>query len=162
MKLSVKFIFIAIVFISDSCDFKRNILPNENSELSFKASLINHSDTVLFTGSDIQLLNGTTGKISFINPSMVSKIKSFNRIKCYLENDSLFTASVTLPAVSTPINDLVLNFNLNDGSFYFEDGYPDWIDNPRVNGIRIQNKNKRTASWNRFIEELKKEGKLVE
>jgi hypothetical protein len=93
---------------------------------------------------------------------MVSKIKSFNRIKCYLENDSLFTASVTLPAVSTPINDLVLNFNLNDGSFYFEDGYPDWIDNPRVNGIRIQNKNKRTASWNRFIEELKKEGKLVE
>ena len=35
-----------------------------------------------------------------------------------------------------------LNPKMNDGRFYFVDGYPDWLDNPGMKSIRIQNKKK--------------------
>jgi hypothetical protein len=64
--------------------------------------------------------------------------------------------------MSSVVNDLVLNLNMNDNHFYFENGYPDWIDNNGTNDIRIQNKEKRAAAWDRFISELKKEGRYKE
>jgi len=156
---------VSILLLLITCDFIRDLFPGGKSDLTFKATYSlnsNRSDTVLFTGNDIKSLNGTTGEISFVNSTLIPKIKAFHFIKCYLGKDSLFTARVTLPAVSALINDLVLNINLNDGQFYFEDGYPDWIDNQGAKAVRTQNKEKRTPAWNRFMEELKKEGKYVE
>jgi hypothetical protein len=57
------------------------------------------------------------------------------------------------------VNDLVLNHNLNDGKYYFNDGYPVWIDNIGNTSLRSKNKLKRTAAWNKFIDQLKLEGK---
>jgi hypothetical protein len=64
--------------------------------------------------------------------------------------------------MSSVVNDLVLNLSMKDNHFYFEEGYPDWNDNNGINDIRIQNKKKRAAAWNRFIVELKKEGRYSE
>ena len=64
--------------------------------------------------------------------------------------------------MSSVVNNLVLNLSLQDNHFYFEDGYPDWIENNGTIGIRIQNKEKRSAAWDRFISELKKEGRYKE
>ncbi|MDP4239075.1 MAG: hypothetical protein Q8904_06335 [Bacteroidota bacterium] len=167
MKQSVKFFLVTVffLFVLASCDYVREIFSFGKPELTFKASPAsetNPNDTILFTGNDIKWINGTTGEICFVNSLTISKIKSYHRIRCYLGTDSLFSATVTLPAVSPIINDLVMNLNLNDGHFYFEDGYPDWIDNLGTNSIRIQNKQKRAAAWNRFIDELKKEDKYIE
>ena len=57
-------------------------------------------------------------------------------------------------------NDLVLNHNLFDGKYYFEDGYPGWIDNLGATTERAQNKIKRAEAWTRFVEQLKLEGKI--
>jgi len=167
MKKSFIFVFIigCILIVVLRCDFIRDLFPSGKSELTFKVSYPtkNHSiDSVLFTGNDIQWLNGTSGEIRFINSATITKIKSFQSVKCFLESDSLFTATITLPAVSPMINDLVMNLSLNDGHFYFEDGFPDWIDNQRAKAIRIKNNEKRAPSWDRFVAELKKEGKYVE
>ena len=163
----MKYLNIAAVFmfVMVSCNFIKNKLPDGQSELNFKAtnsSKTNLSDTLLFTGNDIKWFNDSTGEIRFVKSSMNSKIKSFHWIKCYLGTDSLFTATVALPVVSALINDIVLTYNLEDGNFYFKDGYPDWIVNQTAINIRTQNRKRRSASWNRFIEELKKEDRYVE
>jgi len=159
------FVIVCILFIIVKCDFIRDLFPSGKSKLTFKVTYpakTHPIDSVLFTGNDIQWLNGTSGEIRFINSVTITKIKSFQSVKCFLESDSLFTATITLPAVSPLINDLVLNLSLNDGHFYFEDGFPDWIDNQGANAIRIKNKEKRAPAWDRFVDELKKEGKYVE
>jgi len=162
MKQSVMLfsIVLASLFVFVSCNLISDL--QSGSSLTFKASLSNKTnlyDSVLFTGKSIRYFNAATGEISFINSISAKRINSFHWIKCYLETDSLFTATVTSDIMSSVVNDLVLNHNLRDGKFYFEDGYPTYIDNLGTNGIRIQNKEKRSVAWSRFIEQLKKEGK---
>ena len=167
MKMSVKFILILLSISSllTSCDFMRDIFPNGKSELTFKAShslQTSLSDTILFSGSDIQWINGSTGEIHFADSTTIDKIKEYHWIKVYLGADSLFKATVTVPTMSSIVNDLVIDLNMNNSHFYFEDGYPSYIDNLGNNNIRLQNKNKRAAAWARFIEVLKKEGRYKE
>jgi hypothetical protein len=165
MKMSVKFILVLISIMSllSSCDFIRDIFPNGKSKLTFKlSSNASLSDSILLSGNDIKWINGTTGEIRFADTMTIQKIRNFHYIKCYLEADSLFKATVTIPSMSAIVNDLVLNLNMNNGHFYFEDGYPSYIDNPGTNSIRIQNKEKRTAAWARFIDQIKKEGRYIE
>ena len=167
MKLTVRFVIVSLFLIVglDSCDFIRDMFPSGKSDLTFKAILSSGTkqvDSVLFTGNDINWINGTTGEISFNDSTIVSKIRCYHFINCYIGSDSLFRATITIPIMSSVENNLVLNLNLKDNHFYFEDGYPDWIDNNGANGIRIQNKEKRFVGWDRFIRELKKEGRYKE
>jgi len=167
MKMSVKFILVLLSISSllASCDFIRDIFPNGKSELTFKAShslQTSLSDTILFSGNDIQWINGSTGKIHFTDSATINKIKEYHWIKVYLGADSLFNATVTIPTMSAIVNDLVMNLNMTNGHFYFEDGYPSYINNQGTNRIRIQNKEKRTAAWTRFTDQLKKEGRYIE
>ena len=165
MKMSVKFILVLLSIMSllASCDFIRDIFPNGKSELTFKlSSNASISDSMILTGNDIKWINGTTGEIRFADTMTIQKIRYFHWIKCYMGTDSLFKAAVTIPTMSALVNDLVMNLNINNGHFYFEDGYPSYIDNQGTNSIRIQNKEKRAAAWARFIDELKKEGRYVE
>ena len=167
MKKNVGFIIVLATIMSmlAACDFVKDIFPASKSKLTFKASLsskTNLSDTVLFTGNDIKWINGTTGEVLFADSMTISKVVKFHWIKCYLGNDSLFTATITVPTMSAVINDLVLDLDINDGHFYFEDGYPSYIDNLGTHSIRIQNKEKRAIAWSRFINELKEEGRYVE
>ena len=167
MKMSVKFILVLLCISSllASCDFIRDIFPNVKSQLTFKASHSHQtflSDTILFSGKDIQWINVSTGEIHFTDSTTINKIKEYHWIKVYLGADSLFKATVTVPTMSAIVNDLVIDLNMTNGHFYFENGYPSYIDNPGNNNIRLQNKNKRAAAWARFIETLKKEGRYIE
>jgi hypothetical protein len=60
------------------------------------------------------------------------------------------------------MNNPVLNLEHLDHHCKFKKGYPDRMNNNETNGIRIQNREKRAASWDRFISELKKEGRYNE
>jgi len=167
MKMSVKSIISSLVlmYLLVSCDFIKDIFPNTRSNLIFKASVsntTNQSDTILFSGGDIKWFNGSTGEIRFVDSMTIIQIRKYHWIKCYLDSDSLFKATVTIPTMSAIVNDLVLDLNLKDGHFYFKDGYPSYIDNLGTNAIRIQNKEKRAAAWSRFIDQLKQEGRYVE
>jgi len=155
----------ALLCLAVSCDYVRDMFPNGKSELTFLSTTSlqkNKGDTLLFTGNDIKWINGTTGEIRFVDSTFIPKIKPFFRLKCFLGPDSLFIATVTTPVMSSIVNDLVLNLDIKDGRFYFKDGYPEWINNPGITGIRIQNKAKRAFAWNRFLVELKKEGRYKE
>ena len=165
MKQSVMFfsIVLASLFVFVSCNLISDL--QSGSSLTFKASISNKTnldDTLLFTEKSISYLNGSTGEVSFLDLIIAKKINSFHWLKCYFGSDSLFTATITSDIMSSVVNDLVLNHNLQDGKFYFQDGYPAYIDNLGTNGIRIQNKEKRAVAWSRFIEQLKKEGKYKE
>jgi len=60
------------------------------------------------------------------------------------------------------MNNPVLNLEHLDHHCKLKEGYPDRMNNNETNGIRIQNREKRAASWDRFISELKKEGRYNE
>jgi len=112
---------------------------------------------LLFTWNDIKWIKGTTVEIRFVDSAFIQKINQSPWIKCFPGPVSLFTATVTIPVSSSVVNDLVLNSDMKDGGFYFKDRYPDWLDNPGITAIRIQNKAKKASAWNRFLVELKKE-----
>jgi hypothetical protein len=152
-----------VMNVFTSCDLFSDL--HSSSKLTFKASVSNRTnlnDTLLFTGNDLKWFNATTCEVIFADSLTPKKLNLFHWIKCYQGTDSLFTATLTSDIMSSIINDLVLNHNLQDGKYYFEDGYPAWIDNLGTNSIRIQNKKKRSAAWNRFIAQLKLEGKYKE
>ena len=156
-------IFLLILCSFFSCDFLSD-LQLSTSKLAFKASVSNGSnlpDTTLFKGTDIKSYNDSTGEVIFKDSMTIQKIVSFHKIKCYLGTDSLFTFTLTSNIMSSMVNDLVLNHNLFDGKYYFEDGYPSYIDNLGTNAIRLENKQKRAATWAQFIAQLKLEGRYI-
>jgi len=156
-------LFSLMLLLCPGCDLLKELNQDDDAKLFFKVTVnskTNHVDTILFTGKEIKWFNDSTGEIIFTDTVTTSKIKYVYRIKCYLGTDSLFTATVTSDIMSSIVNDLVLNHNLYDGKYYFEDGYPGWINNLGATTLRVQNKEKRAVAWKRFIEQLKKEGKI--
>jgi len=149
------------LFVFTACTANEPCVAGK-SDLIFKSTVIfqtNQKDTVVFLGSDIKWFKESTGELRFVNSSTVDKIKSFHRIKFYLGNDLLFTATVALDIMSVIINDLVIHINHSDGLVYLEDGYPMWTDNLGETTLRAQNKSKRAKAWSQFIDQLKKEGR---
>lgn len=165
MKLHVipALIFYLISCSLCSCD-SISELQLSSSKLAFKTSVSNGStltDTTVFKGTDINSYNNATGEVIFKDSMTIKKIGAFHKIKCYLGTDSLFTFTLTSNVMSSIVNDLVLNHNLYDGKYYFEDGYPSYIDNLGTNAIRLQNKQKRAAAWAKFVAQLKLEGRYL-
>lgn len=156
-------LIMASMFGLFSCNINNPLNSNE-SKLVLKVpsqSKVNSSDSVIYTGKDIQWFIESTGELQFVNPPTSQKFQTFGKIKFYLGNDSLFTASVVLDFMSSTRNDLVLHLN-SVGKFYLEDGYPAYIDNLGSTTLRAQNKEKRAAAWALFIAQLKTEGKYKE
>ncbi|MDD3320652.1 MAG: hypothetical protein PHS59_04325 [Paludibacter sp.] len=164
MKTNLSF-FISFVFsfiLFNSCDFISDLQEN-SSRISFKAKAISdksgNTDTIVFTSKEIKCYNDSTHEIIFNDSVPLKTISKYGRITCYLDADSLFTATQTSDIMSFIVNDLVLNHNLYDGKYYFDDGYPGWIDNVGATTLRAQNKAKRADAWAKFIAQLKLEGK---
>ena len=87
---------------------------------------------------------------------------SNRKIKCYLDNDSLFVFTYAVGYMSAMINDLVLYDELYENKYYFEDGYPVWQTDQDTSGPRYDNKEKRAVAWAKFIAQLKLEGRYKE
>lgn len=166
MKLSdLKFTIILLTMLFMlSCDII-SVYNTDNSKLKFKLVSINNpasSDTISFSGKSLNWVNVTTGEVNFSDTTVLKQLAINKNLICYLDSDSLFTARITLPVMSSIYNDLVLNLNYTDNNYYFEDGYPGWVDNLGATTLRAQNKEKRAVAWKRFIDELKIEGKYKE
>lgn len=97
-----------------------------------------------------------------MDTTIIKKIMSSRKIKCYLGTDTLFTFTYAVDYMSSMVNDLVLYDKLIDTKYTFEDGYPYWIENPSIVAVRTQNKEKRATSWAKFITQLKLEGRYKE
>ncbi|MDD4992802.1 MAG: hypothetical protein PHR83_11255 [Paludibacter sp.] len=167
------FLFIPVLvslFLVYACDTNTNIAGSDTSGLIFKTTIATTTstyDSVVFLGSDIQWFNVTTRELRFKDSLTIEKIRKFNKIKFYLGTDSLFTAITFVSDVSSKIiDDIVLHLNHQDGQFHIEDGYPsnaNILSNPAVSiAQREKNKNNRATAWNRFIEQLKKNGQYKE
>jgi len=161
MKVSIYLaltIYFALFFMS--CESLKDISA---SELTFKDantySSTYKNNTVVFTSNDIKSYNPLSAELIFSDSVTVSKLKNYLSLTCYHDTDSLFSFRLTSNIMSSIVNDLVLNHNLNDGKYYFNDGYPEWIDNIGTTSLRSLNKLKRAAAWERFIDQLKLEGK---
>jgi len=167
MKQAIRLISIILLFAGTfaSCDLFNDTQSAATSRLTFKVATSNKTnlnDTILFTSNNIKSFNELTGEVVFTDTLIPKKLGSYHLIKCLLGTDSLFAATLTSDIMSSIVNDLVLNHNLEDGKFYFEDGYPNWIDNFGATNLRAQNKKNRAVAWNRFINQLKLERKLKE
>lgn len=156
-------LFVFIVFSLISCQSEKSI-NTDSDNLKFFVSRTDNKliDTLLFTNKEIRYFNGTTNELAFTSSLNTEKLNSYKTIRCYLNSDSLFSATIANTAMSVLINDLVLYHNLHDDKYYFDDGYPGWIDNIGATTLRAQNKAKREEAWIRFIAELKKVGKYTE
>ena len=162
MKRTIKLfsVVLPLLFFCTSCDLIAEL--QSSTKLSFYAQISNKTgtkDTLLFTGKNLNYYVESTGELVFKDSLTPKKLISYHKIKCTLRTDSLFTFTATSDIMSSLVNDLVLNHNLIDGKYYFEDGYPDYIDNLGATTLRTQNKEKRSASWAKFIAQLKLEGK---
>lgn len=171
MKRTFFFILVLVLLcLGYACDTNTNIADSDSSGLIFKTTIVttnNTRDSVVFLGSDIQWFNATTHELRFKDSLTIARIRKFNKIKFYLGTDSLFTAITFVSDVSSQIiDDIVLHLNHQDGQFYIEDGYPtnaNVLSNPAASiALREKNKNNRATAWNRFIEQLKKNGQYKE
>lgn len=163
IKLISNALFICILFSLVSCQSGKSI-DTDSDNLKFYVSKTDNKliDTLLFTAKEIKYFNGRTNELAFTNLANTEKLNSYKTIKCYLNSDSLFTATTVNTSMSYLINDLVLYHNLYDNKYYFNDGYPDFIDNIGATTLRAQNKAKREKAWIKFVAELKKTGKYIE
>lgn len=155
--VNLTFYCILLVGLLCSCNPVTNE-PSTTSKIIFKTA----KDSVLFTGTAIKSFNGTTKEVIFTDSTIIEKIKSNRKIKCYLDNDSLFVFTYATDYMSSFVNDLVLYESLYDAKYSFEDGYPNWIDNTDFSSVRAQNKQKRAGAWAKFITQLKLEGRYKE
>ncbi len=157
------FVTILVVIFISSCDLLNNQNETEGAKLTCKVTYMNGTvsvDSLFFTEDDILWFDTTTNQLKLETIPAIKGLQSFRNFTFYLGTDSLFTARLALDIMSSIENDLVLHYNSEDGNLYLEDGYPMWIDNIGSTSQRTQNKEKRRANWERFIERLEKTEKI--
>ena len=113
---------------------------------------------LLFTGDDIAWFDSDSREIKFttIKPEPFS-IPMYAQIDIKLEDETLFTIVAHINnAVSRAYDDLVLFYDLETSKYYLYDNYPAYW-SPETTEINRQN---RQINWNKFLEQLKGEGRL--
>lgn len=113
-------------------------------------------NTLLFTGNDILWYNESTEEIKFKDGPMLKKFQenwaSYHYATFCLENEQLFTVFISKSMMSYIHDDLTL-IDVGGYKYYLSDGYPNsGYGNPLK-------KEKRTEAWEKFIDQLKAEGR---
>jgi hypothetical protein len=180
MKVAVLlFTFITLISLIGCRPESEDILVQTESSIIVKAAKVGEVATrstveneieepVVFTGGDIVWFNETTKEIrfkeNFLNaPSNNVVIYARQAIKFYINDEYLFS-SITYVSVfdSRIFNSLVFYYSMTENKFYLTDGYPavSVLSNPEeIQEIRDENMRKIAGEWNRFIEQMKKEGR---
>jgi hypothetical protein len=125
-------------------------------------------ETVVFTGDDILWFNETTKELCFKNNSSNNPINNpflyaTPAIRFYINDEYLFSSMIYVSDLSSQIfNSLVFHYNITENRYFLRDGYPDTsvLMNPqKAQELRDENMRKIADEWNKFIEQLKKEGR---
>jgi hypothetical protein len=133
---------------------------------------------VVFTGNDILWFNEITKELRFKdNYSYRLKILNNLAISFFIEDEYLFSSMVYMSSRGEQlINSLVLYYNQVENKYFLLDGYPDLSVFPEyqaptgLNGdvnskqyakdLRNENAQTIASGWDKFINQLKKEGLL--
>jgi len=131
-------------------------------------------ESIAFTGFNIVWFNELTKEIRFKdNISMQAAFSNVQTLKFYVGDEYLFSAKYVNSLSSQIIQGLVLYYNIVENKYFLQNGYPpdsaELFDNnggigassnssssgndPGDNTQNIQ------SEWNKFINQLKKEGK---
>lgn len=158
MKISYCWFLIICSIILSSCDSLIND-PTLNEKIVCVGTYFENGiekDSVFFDESDIKWFDTTSHQLKFKNPLTLNDVRFFRKFNFYAGTDSLFTASLALDIMSSIVDDLVLRYGSYDGNIYLEDSYPEWVNDSST----IENRQKREANWNRFINRLDKVNKI--
>ncbi|MDR2121325.1 MAG: hypothetical protein LBP64_10715 [Tannerella sp.] len=141
------------------------------AEITTKSSTVPASEPVVFTGNDILWYNETTGELRFINNfTQNDDMRPYlygSRFKFYLEDEYLFSSVIYSSSLDSRIhNNLVFYYDIIENKFYLAVGYPPieaFHNTPEIQAEmqaeRDANRKKIETEWNRFIEQMKREGR---
>jgi hypothetical protein len=126
-------------------------------------------ETVVFTGDDIQWFNETTRELCFknnfsSNPANNPLLYATPAIRFYMNDEYLFSSMIYVSDISSKsYNKLVFYYNILENKYYLADGYPADVSvfqyPQKAQEERDENRRRITNEWNKFIEQLKKEGR---
>ncbi|MDR1097526.1 MAG: hypothetical protein LBL57_05285 [Tannerella sp.] len=125
-------------------------------------------ETVVFTGDDILWFNETTKELCFKNnfsnsPANNSALYATQAVRFYMDDEYLFSSMIYVSDLSSQtFNSLVFYYNVTENRYFLRDGYPDAavLSNPqKAQELRDENRQKIAPEWDRFIEQLKLEGR---
>lgn len=89
----------------------------------------------------------------------IGVLPMYKEIQFKMGDEDLFNAITWVwDANSQIFNDLVLYYDYRTGSYFLHDSYPVHI----LTDLAKENKEKRSETWTKFINQLKQEGRLKE
>lgn len=116
---------------------------------------------IAFTDQDIEWFNSVTREIRFRDIEPAKNLEPYRQIDFELNGVVLFSAATAItPASSRIVCDLVLYIEHENGyRYYLHDGYPLWAGETEQ---AQANAAARAVEWSKFLEHLKRNGKLRE
>jgi len=119
---------------------------------------------IVFTGNDILWFNETTKEIRFKDNSLYkSAAFSYPSIEFYIDDEYLFSSMTYVNSLSSQtFNRLVFYYDILGNKYYLADGYPEvsvLLDPQEAQVLRDENMQKISSEWNKFIIQLKTEGR---
>lgn len=162
----ISFILLCTIFTLSSCEDnspEQSSLITVMGEPKVRSAFADSGNRqgvapVVFTGNDIVWFNSKTQEIKFRGSFNHEDLKLHQNLQFYLAGEHLFTVvTYVQPIHSFASNDLVLYVDV-DGKYYLHDCYPLSLMEtlPEVK----ENKQKREAAWDKFINQLRTEKKL--
>jgi hypothetical protein len=125
---------------------------------------------VVFTGSDILWFNETTRELRFndnISQKQIIDGALGRSIRFYIDDEYLFSSmQYASPVSSQTYNGLVFYYDLVENKYFLMVGYPfdvSVLPNPQeTQESRDENMKQIANEWNKFVEQLKAEGRYRE
>ena len=126
---------------------------------------------IAFTGNDILWFNETTNELRFKdNQSMVTSLlkspgfSNTGLLKFYIGDEYLFTSNIYVNSTTSQIyNSLVFFYNQKENKFFLLESYPPVANFPNLgvtsDSQRGDIKSNVSDAWNKFISQLKSEGR---
>ncbi|GHT30770.1 hypothetical protein AGMMS49574_11230 [Bacteroidia bacterium] len=125
-----------------------------------------NKESVVFTGDNILWVNESSKEIRFTdNMAISTKIPLFHgrSINFYIGDEFLFSSLIYINDFSSYLtNSPVFYYSVMENKFYIKDGYPNirnWSNSEDLQRVRDENMKKIEPEWNKFIQQVKAEGK---
>jgi hypothetical protein len=138
-----------------------------NDFMSNSILLRDKTAQIVFTGDDILWYNGSTKELRFKNNYAIKqKTQNSVALSFYFGDEYQFSSIIYVSSDSNPIfNYLVFYYNTTENKYFLSVGYPDTsvlsdmqnVENAEAE--RISNYQNIATEWNKFIDQLKKEGR---
>lgn len=147
----------------------RLIFKASQQEVVTKSGSDTNVEQVIFTGDDIQWFNASTKEIRFknnISQKVIIEGVISRSIRFYIDEEYLFSSMIYVSDLNSQIYDsFVFYYSQIENRFYLKDGYPDVSvlqNSAEHQDKRNENMAKIKAEWDKFINQLKLEGKYQE